>query len=272
MSKLLTLAKKHALYIALVFVLGIVCGGVFLLKKMNEDIGVLRGQIKAKYDEMKKYEKEKDKAPSAELITRLGQERDTWEKTFQVLLTKFSTSFPAPPTYKLYPAIEFKEFLYSTEEYLDKRAKKKRVSIPSSLGFPETGLPPADQIPLLSLKLEVVRKLLDLMIDAGVSVVNTVTPGEPKNEAFYKILPLQVAVTGTSIEIVRFLKFLENPSSFFIVESFSLRQSSEGVFSAEVAMNAVMLETQAPAPQAVAAPASTPAAPPPAPVPGRKKG
>lgn len=248
MKKILSFVKKYVLILSLVVVLGITGAGIYLLKKINQETKTLKEEIRTKYAEAKKYEKEKEKAPSPELISRLTDEKQEWEKTFRVFLTKFSTSFPAPPTYQLFPSVEFKEFLFATEEYLDRKARRKKVTIPSSLGFPETGLPPADQVSALSLRLEVVKELIDLMIDAGVTVVTSITAGEPKSEAFYKVLPLQVGLTGTSIELVRFLKFLENPSSYFIVENFSLRQGAEGFFSADVTVNAIMLEVSKEAP------------------------
>lgn len=242
MKKIFVFIKKYILIFSLVGVLVIIAIGVFRLKKMIQANSKLKEEIKTKYEEAKKYEMEKENAPSPELVARLTKQKQAWEKTFKVALTRFSTSFPALPTYKIYPSVEFKEFLFATEEYLDRKARKKKVTIPSNLGFPETGLPPADQVSSLSLKLEVVKELIDLMIDAGVTVVTAVAAGEPKEESFYRVLPVNVTLTGTSIELVRFLKFLENPSSYFVVDSFSLKQGTEGFFTADVSVSAIMLE------------------------------
>ncbi|HOL68305.1 MAG TPA: hypothetical protein PKX93_12695, partial [bacterium] len=84
----------------------------------------------------------------------------------------------------------------------------------------------------------------------------------PKSEAFYRVMPIQVSITGTSMEIVRFLKFLENPSSFFIVETFALRQGNEGLFDATISLNAYMFEINQEQKEASPQPAPPAQAPP----------
>jgi len=88
----------------------------------------------------------------------------------------------------------------------------------------------------------VVQNLVDFLIDSGVSVINSITPGVPKAIAFYKVLPVEVEIMGTSVEIIRFLKYLENPSSYFILESIALTQGGN-LFKANLKINAVMLKT-----------------------------
>ena len=269
MKKFIGIVKRHAMMITFAVLLLIIGGGIFWLHSIKKDIGKMEGVIKTKYAELKKYEIDKSTAPSPELINTLTEQRDMLQNNFKVMMAKFSTSYPAPPTYDLFPAVEFKEFLFSTQDYLAKKARKRKVTIPSNFGFPETGLPPEDQIPIMSLKLEVVKKLVDLTIDSGVSFVNTITPGEEKSVAFYKTLPLQMTINGTSTEIVRFLKYLENPSSFFVLDSFSLSRSDDnGLFKADMVVSAIMLQTAAPsAPAAAQQPAPGPPGMPP-PVPG----
>ncbi|HPP13246.1 MAG TPA: Amuc_1100 family pilus-like protein, partial [bacterium] len=226
MKKIIALIKKQALTLSLVLVVAVIGLGIYLVNNINKKNLAMKEDIKKKYAEVKGYERDKANAPSAELISRLKHEKEAFASAFQILLTRFSTSFPSPPTYRDFPSIEFKEFLFATQDYLQKKARRKHVSLPGNLSqeFPETGLVPADQVGPLSLKLEVVKKLIELMIDSGVTMVRNIKPENPKSEAFYRVMPIQVSITGTSMEIVRFLKFLENPSSFFIVETFALRQ------------------------------------------------
>lgn len=263
MRKVLSLLRQYVLFIALAGILAIIAGGVFLLRKLDAEVKKLEGTIKTQYGEVKKYKQDPANAPSPELIRRLSEEKLLHDKTFRTLLTKFSTRFPSPPQYRLYPAIEFKEFLFATQEELALQAQRKKVSLPSSFGFPETGLVAAEQIPLLSLQIAVLKDLVELLIDSGVSFVNTITPGIPKNVAFYRVLPLEISITGTSTEIVRFLKFLENPSSFFVLENFTLTRSDTGLFRANMVLNAVLLEIPKDEPAAAQpAPSGAPNAPP----------
>jgi len=270
MKKIFSFLKKQALILSLFMVVIVTALGIYLVNNINKKNASMKEEIKKKYSEVQGYEKDKANAPSAELIASLKRKKEALSTAFQVLLTRFSTSFPTPPTYKEFPSIEFKEFLFASHDYLQKKARRKHVSLPVSLfkEFPETGLVPADQVDVLSLRLEVVKKLIELMVDSGVTMVNDIKSDNPKSEAFYKVMPLQISITGTSMEIVRFLKFLENPSSFFIVETFALRQGTEGLFNATISLNAYMFQ----APQAqIAAPANTgpgttqPAPPQPAP-------
>ncbi|MCM8769272.1 MAG: Amuc_1100 family pilus-like protein [Candidatus Omnitrophica bacterium] len=245
MKKIFGFLKKQALWLSLGLVILVMGLGVYLVNAINKKNFSMKEEIKKKYTEIQNYERDKANAPSAELISRLRKEKEALATAFQVMMTKFSTSFPSPPTYRDFPSIEFKEFLLATQDSLQKRAKRKQVSLPASLSqeFPETGLVSPDQVGPLSLKLEVVKKLIELMIDSGVTMVNNIKPEDARSEAFYRVMPVQVAITGTSMEIIRFLKFLENPSSFFIVETFALRQGSGGLFSATLSLNAYMFET-----------------------------
>jgi len=244
MKKIIILIKKNLLFIALLGVVGIAVGGFYLVKKMRQDIKKVEEEIRSKYSEIEKYTRDRANAPSPELLKKLSEEKESLEKTFQFLLTQFSTSYPSPPQYKLYPPVEFKEYLFSTEDYLYKKARRNKVTIPSSFGFSDTGLPSNEQVPLFSLQLEVVKNIIEIIIDSGISVINNVLPGSSKRIAFYEILPIQVTITGTSVEIMRFLKYLENPSSYFVLDSFALSSTGEeGFFKADMTINAIMIKT-----------------------------
>ena len=243
MRKVINFFKKYILFFSLAIVMGIAAGGLHWIRKMKEEIKKIEEEIKKKYAEVKKYEREKEKAPSPELIQKLKKEKIEWEKALHTLLINFSTSRPVVPEFKLYPAIEFKEFLFSIQENLKRKAKRRKVIIPTSLGFPETGLPSSEEIKTLSLQLAIVRDLTNLLIDSGVSVINSIKIGVPQKETtLYKLLPVEVEIKGTSVEIIRALKYLENPSSYFILESISLSESEE-LFKANLKINAVILKS-----------------------------
>lgn len=244
MKKILSILKRNSLILALVLVMGIMGLGFYLIHKMQKDISKLEDSIKTQYEEVKKYETKKEEAPSPELINRLTKQQGDLQSLFNSLLMRFSTTYPRIPEFKVFPNVEYKEFLLETEDFLIKKARKNNVTLPTSLGFSETGFPRQEEIPMFCLQLTVLKSLLDLLIDAGVSVVNSVVPGAPSSVAFYRILPLNISITGNSIEIVRFLKYLNNPSSFFTLESFQISKTGPDVFKADFKINAVMLKKE----------------------------
>ncbi len=242
MKKILGFVRHHALILALVGVLILIGIGVFLTVRAHKEIASLEQDIKTQYDDLKKYRTDPANAPSPELIARLQEEQEAWEHAFSTLVRAFSTQYPEPPVWTAFPQIEYKEYLFSTQDYLQRKARRKRVVIPASFGFPETGMQSEDNIRTYALQLDIIKRLTDLVIDSGVSVVNNITPGAEQNVSFYRVVPLQITITGTSMEIVRFLKYLENPSSFFVINSLAIaRSAAEGLFRADLSLSAVIL-------------------------------
>lgn len=209
---------------------------------MEQDINKIQGKIKPEYKQLIKYETSQQQVPSPQLITELTEKKEQKKRLFNYFLTKFSATYPEIPEFKTFPKVEYKEFLLETESSLNKRAKENGVMLPESLGFSETGFPSSSQIPVLSLQLSVLKNFLNLLIDAGIEVVNSVIPGTPSTVAFYQILPLSVSITGTSGEIIRFFNELDTPSSFFILKDFSIVRIEPGVFKADLTINVVILK------------------------------
>lgn len=245
MKKILVFLKKNLVFVFLVVVLGILGYGFSLINKTRQELKKIEEEIKAKHEEIQKYQTQKELAPSTELVNRLEKQYTAIATQFNSLLNRFSTTYPEIPEFKVFPNVEFKEFLFETNDLLVKKARRNNVIIPFSFGFKETGFPSGDQIPLFSLQITVIKHILDLLIDSGVSVVNSVVPGIPSTVAFYKILPLDISITGTSVEIMRFLRYLNNPSSFFTVESFAVTRRGLGLFQGNFKINAVMIEKAA---------------------------
>lgn len=245
MKKILSFLKKNLIFVFLFVVIGILGYGFSLINKTKEQLKKTEEEIKAKYEELRKYETQKELAPSIELINRLQKEQEFMQNQFISMLNRFTTTSLSVPEFKVFPNVEFKEFLFETNDLLKKKAQKNNVIIPSSFGFQETGFPAPEQIPLFSLQITVLKHILELLIDSGVSVVNAVVPGMPSSVSFYKILPIDVSITGTSIEIMRFLKYLNNPSSFFTLESFAITKRESGMFQGSFKINAVMIDINA---------------------------
>lgn len=243
MKKIKSLLKKYSLLLSLILVIGIIAGGQFMNKNMRLEIKKIEDEIKSKNSEVSQYEKEKENAPSPQLIAKLTRERDFLNTEFDFYMNNFSTTYPVIPEFTLYPSVEFKEFLYFSEDRLYKKAGKRRVTLPAALPFPATGLVPQEQIPTLTLQFEVVKDLVNLIIDSGVTTIESIVPGVPQQVAFYQVLPLKLKIAGTSNEVVRFLKYIENPSSYFVLKNFAVTRASRGLFGVEVGVNAIMLKS-----------------------------
>lgn len=242
MKKILNILKKNIIIIALVIVMGIIVGGRFYNKKLTEELKKMEDEIKNKYSEMKKYQIEKEKAPSPELIGKLTKKKNFLEEQFKIMLNSFSTVYPSPPQFTKYPSIEFKEYIYYFEDKLSKTAKARNVSIPTSLGFPKQGLIDVNQIPIWLLRFEIVKDLLRLIIDSGITMVTNLAPGEPQGFQFYEVVPVKLSITGTSNEIVRCIKYFDNPSSYFTIENVSIRNIGENLFRADIDLNAIIFK------------------------------
>ncbi|MCM8818266.1 MAG: Amuc_1100 family pilus-like protein [Candidatus Omnitrophica bacterium] len=244
MKKIFNLLKRFSLYISFVIVLGIMIGGYFFNKKTNQEIKKMEEQIKTKYQEVKKYETERDKAPSPELIGKLEKKKNFLEKQFEVMLNSFSTYYPTIPEFTRYPSIEFKEYIYFSEDKLQKMAKTRDVDIPTSLPFPKTGLIDMNLIPSLTKRFEVVKDLIKLVIDAGVTKIDNIAPGEPTSVLFYETIPLKLSISGTSNEIMRCIKYFDNPSSYFTVENVLITNIEENIYKANIDLNAIILKSK----------------------------
>jgi len=244
MKKLIGFFKKYLLIFSLVIVVGIIGLGQFLRKKNYKEIKKMEDEIKKIYEEVKKYETEKEKAPSPELIGKLTKKKEFLEKQFEIMLNSFSTTYPSPPKFERYPSIEFKEYIYFYEDRLQKMAKSRNVTIPTSFGFQKTGLVDVNQIPILTLQFEVIKDLVKLIIDSGVTVVSNLTPGVPQKVAFYQTIPIKLSISGTSNEIIRCIKYFDNPSSYFTVENVLITNIGEDFYKADIDLNTIILKTE----------------------------
>ncbi len=244
MKKILNLIKRHSLILSLIVVAGIIGGGQFLNRKINQEVKKIENEIKTKYEEVKKYETEKEKAPSPELIGKLSKKKAFLEKQFDIMLNSFSTIYPTPPQFTRYPSIEFKEYIYYSEDKLQKMAKIRNVNIPTSFGFQKTGLVDVNQIPIYTLQFEVIKDLIKLVIDSGVTNISPPDYGVPQKEAFYEKIPIKLSITGTSNEIIRCIKYFDNPSSYFTVENVSIKTIGENFYQAVIDLYAVILKTE----------------------------
>lgn len=244
MKKIKTIIRKYSLLLSLFLVIAIIVAGQLINKKIKKEIKDTENEIKTKYEQVKQYEIGKEEAPSPQLIGKLTRHKTFLEQNINYLITNFSTLYPVAQEFTLYPSIEFKEYLYFSSDRLYKKAERRKLQILCPLGFPTTGLVSEDQIKTLTLQFEVVKDIINLIIDSGVSVIDNLTYGIPQKENFYEILPLKITVSGTSNEIMRCLKYFGQPSSYFVLKNFSITKTGESFFKMDMGINAVMLQSE----------------------------
>jgi hypothetical protein len=244
MKKIKAIINKYSLLLSLFLVIAIIGAGQFLNKKIKEEIRSSENEIKTKYEQVKKYEVAGEEAPSPQLIGRLSKEKGFLEQRIITLTENFSTEYPVSYEFKMYPAIEFKEYLYFSSDRLYKKASRRGLQMPSSLGFPTTGLVPASEINTLTLQFEAVKDVVNLIIDSGISVIEEITFGAPQKVDFYEVLPLKVTLVGTSNEILRCLKYFEQPSSYFVLKNFSITKTGRKFFRIDMGISGVILKLE----------------------------
>jgi len=236
------LQKNYYYVIAILLVVGVTIGGLYLIQNLRKANGSLVKEIEEKRAELREYELQPEKAPTVGLLAELSREKNALESEYQTLEEKFQAyaDFNLPKGEK-FPSLYFKEILYVTLDNLVEKTEKKGVKIPSSIGFSETGLPPNDQIPDLLLQLDVVKKLLDVIIESKISTVNSLAPGSPASVAFYKEIPMDLTISDKNFNIAKFLEELGKSSSIFILDALTLTKKGD-ILEAKLKIKAMVRE------------------------------
>ena len=220
--------RRYFLFITLFLTFGIIGGGLYIIQDLRKKNESLLEEIEKKREEIREYELHKERAPTVALLAKLNREKVTLEAEYRGLEEKFKTysAFVVAKEEK-FPNLYFKESLYVTVDDIMERAKKKKIDLPSSVGFPETGLPANEQVPDLLLQLDMVKKLIDVIMETKISAIGSITPGAPTSVAFYKEVPIELTITDTSFNIAKFLEALGTSPSVFILDSLTLDRKGE---------------------------------------------
>ena len=220
--------RKHFIFIVLFLTFGIIAGGLYIIQNIRKESEVLSEEIERKREEIREYELHKERAPTAALLAKLNREKVALEAEYRGLEERFKTysTFALAPEEK-FPNLYFKESLYITLDDITERAKKKGIGIPSSVGFSETGLPANEHVPNLLLQMDMIKKLMDVIMENEISTVNSISPGTPISAAFYKEVPIELTITDTSFNVADFLEALGKCPAIFILDSLTLTKTGE---------------------------------------------
>ncbi len=222
--------RKYSLFITLFLTFGIIGSGLYIIQNLRKKNESLLEEIERKREEIREYELHKERAPTVALLAKLDRKKVALEAEYRGLEEKFRTySAFAVAKEEKFPNLYFKESLYVTLDGIAERAKKKGINIPSSVGFSETGLPTNEQVPNLLLQLDMVKKLIDVIMETKISAVGSITPGAPTPVAFYKEVPIELTITDTSFNVAKFLEALGKSPAIFILDSLTLTKKGEMV-------------------------------------------
>ena len=220
--------QKYSVFISVFLTLGIIGGGLYVVRGLNKKNEFLLAEIKKKQEEVKGYELHQEIAPTATLLAKLSREKVALEAEYHGLEQRFKTSseFVLAKDEK-FPNLYFKEILYATLDNLIARAKKNGVKIPAALSFSETGLPANGEVPNLLLRLDMLKKIMNIIMENKISTVNSLSIGTPVPVGFYKEIPIDLTITDNSFKIARFLEALGKSPSLFILSNLDLTKKGK---------------------------------------------
>ena len=103
-------------------------------------------------------------------LNQLNNKKTVLEKALEKVSSETNLSYVNKEVETSDP-IEFKQLLLDTLEKVNDRAKVNSLSLPGSLGFDDyrANLPRQDDIPVLSMELDVLSDLVDSMVSAKVN-------------------------------------------------------------------------------------------------------
>ncbi len=127
------------------------------------------------------------------------------------------------------PGIYWLDVLRKTRRGLRVQAVRSDVDIPTGLGFPDDMPPPTeDEVPELLRRLRTIEEVLTLAIKSGVKSVAGIEADdkeiiESSGELFLEKLSLSFVMEGNLESLVRFIHFLQEVNSFYVIEDIDIR-------------------------------------------------
>ncbi len=167
--------------------------------------------------------------PSDELISAMEKDNivlaDKYKKIRESLPVAKESSIPEGVNLSLF----FMEELKNTKERIGTKAKEKGIEITTEgLGL-DNSLPTDQGAPQLIKNLYLTEMIVNLLIDTGVSSIDSIGLGEITKTDMYEEIPLILSVKCDILSLAKLLFTLENTDQgFFIVKNFSLSSIIEG--------------------------------------------
>lgn len=187
-------------------------------------------------------------APTNTNVSKFKIQQTQIQKQYDDLLALLDTASTVQTN--LTP-LEFKEELLKTQQLLTERANLWNIKLPLSLGFPEFeggNIPSQAEIPPLSLQLDTLRTLVNLLIESKVQEISLLSKKELRNidlikdKAMYKVLLFEIAFKSSMENLRTFLHKVSSSNHLFIIRKINIESDKENRISVNMAVDAVKLK------------------------------
>ncbi|MFH0796803.1 MAG: type 4a pilus biogenesis protein PilO [Candidatus Omnitrophota bacterium] len=224
------LLKKYSAFFMCFIALLLVGSGVYLDKTLIKQTEALTNEINTKRDKLQKYYSDVQNAPSPYRVSRLTREKLTLEGNYETLASRYAgLSILTLPADEIFPPLYYKETMYLLLDDLRSEAVRANVSIPSSLGITETGLPSAEEVPTLFIMLDTVKRLCEEVFRSKLSTLSSIQIGKPVTNPLYIEIPLTISISDTSSRVAYFYQNLGSSQSIFVLEHITMTRSGDKV-------------------------------------------
>lgn len=239
--------RKNITFISSLFVLGIfLLVFIFFLNKALFKKARVDKELKQKLETLDKLMKTSKIQPSREMIIALKEQRedlqDKYEELSQLLQSSTITrEIPVP--------LEFKEELLRTQNQFKERAQLWTIKIPKAIGFDEYEggiIPEPQKIPVLIKQFELIKLILDLLIESKISILTSISKSSQLPEIYtgqrivIETFPFDLSFDASYDALMRFLSKVNMSSTFFIVKDVNILKMNDKNLKININLDAVL--------------------------------
>ena len=220
--------KKNLFSFIIIAILGI--GFIVSFVSLRADVAKGRQideQIGEKLTLVEKYNDKKRIPPSREAINYLFKKKEELLGDYEEL-TRLMGACPVEASDSFLRPLEVKGILFNAQEKIRKTSPLRGLTVAGSLGFDEyeKTIPATDEIPVLTVRLNTLEELVNLMIRSKISVLKEVEFSPLHTEElfvrgkripFYKEFPIKVSLVSSTPALCHFLRSLKVSDAFFFV-------------------------------------------------------
>ncbi len=245
--------------IMLILVGAIIVSIVVYLSFLGRKMGI-ENEINSQLQLLNNYKTVKENAPTIEWINYLKKEKEELNSIYTKLMKTLDNNYTRMPKYAVEP-LKFKEEIFDTQKDLRKLAYNKRLELKEeavSLGFKEyeTKIPTEEEVPNLTKRLEVIEKLVNLLTESKVQVLEKVEflsvldkTVETDNTIFsYRVFPVKLTLYTPARSLAKFLYKAAFSKYLFIAENPVLVSEAAGdeLIRSEVIISAIVFIEEKP--------------------------
>jgi hypothetical protein len=233
--------QKYKAFLIVLLTLIFAGVGFYLSRTLNKQADALTREISTKQGTLEGYYSNSENAPSPYMVNRLTRDKLTLEGNYEAVSSRYALlPVLTLPEGEIFPSLYYKETMYLVLDDLSRQAESKGITLTSSLGVVETGLPPAEQVPALLVTLDTVKRLCEEVFRSKISSLDSVQVGALSVSPFYIEVPLAITVSGSSSRIAYFFETLGSSQTIFVLGEMSMSSSGGGKFQASLSLKRIL--------------------------------